>query len=447
VTKAPAGLGSWRMQQLPSSQVNKPGIIELFLVTHFPSGLYYTNESFHGYIAGAWFAQDERSDIRRKIAELMGSSAKGKKVNDTLTLLKDFQSVREADINKNKHLICLQNGTLDTNSYELLEHSPTHGLMTKTNIEWNPDATCPRWLQFLDEIFVNDIDKAQKIAFVKEWFGYCLVPDSSLHKFVLMVGAGGNGKSVLLFILTQLIGLANVSHAHIERLDEKYVRAELEGKLVNISSEISADATIADGYLKAIVAGDIVEAERKFKPSFSFRPYVRLIGATNGLPRLLDHSEGFARRAIILSFNRIFSEHEQDHTLEHTLLNELSGILTWAVEGLRQLRERKKFDIPSSSTAALAKYRKDSDPVQLFAEECLELIDGRGMPPAEIYRSYQDWNRQNGFSPMNKVRFGKRLAELLGDDKKHRSGGKDYWLVRINPNNDYLLSQSSGYVH
>jgi putative DNA primase/helicase len=369
----------------------------------------------------------------------LGSSAKGQDVNDTLTLLKDFQSVREADINSNKHLVCLANGTLDTNTYELLDHSPSHGLMSKTDVDWNPNATCPRWLQFLDEIFVNDIDKAGKIAFVQEWFGYCLVPDSSQHKFVWMVGAGGNGKSVLLFILTQLIGIANVSHAHIERLDEKYVRAELEGKLVNISSEMSADATIADGYLKAIVAGDIVEAERKYKPSFSFRPFVRLIGSTNGLPRLLDHSEGFARRAIILTFNRIFAEHEQDHDLEQSLLKELSGIMTWAVNGLMLLRERGRFEIPQSSAAALAKYRKESDPVQMFSEECLEAVAEGGMPPSEVYLLYRDWNGQNGFSPMNKVRFGQRLAEILGNDSKRRSGGKDYWLVNIKAGNEYGL--------
>ena len=201
---------------------------------------------------------------------------------------------------------------------------------------------------------------------------------------------------------------------------------------------MSADATIADGYLKAIVAGDIVEAERKYKPSFSFRPYSRLIGSTNGLPRLLDHSEGFARRAIILTFNRIFALHEQDTALERALLNELSGILTWAVDGLRQLRERKKFDVPQSSTAALAQYRKDSDPVQQFAEECLEPVDGCGITPAEIYWHNQYWNRQNGFAQMNKVRFGKRLSEILGEGNKHRSGGKDYWRVRIKPDNDYF---------
>lgn len=446
ITKAPAGLGSWVLKQFPSSQVNKPAHIQSLLNKIFSSGLYYCNESFYAYHAGVWSAQDERADIRRKIAEFFGGNAEAKAINEALTLLKDFQSVREASLNQNKHLICLHNGTLDTNSYSLIEHNPSHGLMTKADIDWNPDEKCPRWLQFLDEIFVTDSDKAQKIAFVQEWFGYCSIPDSSFHKFVWMVGAGGNGKSVLLFILTQLIGAANVSHALIERLDEKYVRAELEGKLVNISSEMSANATVSDGYLKAIVAGDIVEAERKYKPSFSFRPYVRLIGSTNALPRLLDRTEGFARRAIILTFNRIFSEQEQDHFLEQTLLQELLGILTWAVNGLRNLRLRKHFDIPQSSIDALTQYRKDSDPVLLFAEECLVASTGCGLTPARVYQAYRAWNAENGFTPMNNIRFGQRLSEIFGKTGKRRSGGRDYWQVYIKENNDYSFSQGTPLV-
>jgi len=447
ITKAPAGLWTWANKmpvkkeqptQMASSTAAKPSVIELFLDSAFPYGLFYANESFYAYYAGAWSVQEERAGIRRKIAEYWGASATKKEVENTLSLLKDFQAVDDVDLSQNKHLICLQNGTLDTNTYELIEHSPKHGLMSKTNIEWSPDATCPRWMQFLDEIFAFDIDKAQKIVFVQEWLGYCLVPDTSQHKFVWMVGAGGNGKSVLLSLLTQLVGSSNVSDAHVERLGEKVVRASLAGKLVNISSEMSANATISDGYFKAIVAGDNVEAEGKYKPSCSFKPFVRLIGATNHLPQLLDHSDGFARRAIILTFNRRFSEAEQDHTLEQKLLKELPGILTWAVGGLRQLRERGRFDIPQSSTAALTQYRKESDQVHVFVEECLELVDEGRSAPQEVYLDYQIWCKANGFSPMNKIRFGKRLVEILGDSKRKRSGGKDYWLVTIKPDRGYM---------
>ena len=122
-----------------------------------------------------------------------------------------------------------------------------------------------------------------------------------------------------------------MSNAYLDRLDEPYVRAELAGKLVNFSAEMSADSTVSDGYFKSIVGGDDTEASRKYQPSFTFTPYVRLIAATNHLPRLLDPSDGFARRAVILTFNRQFQGPKEDTKLEGKLLAELQGILVWAV--------------------------------------------------------------------------------------------------------------------
>ncbi len=409
------------------SEITMPDYLASMILMHFPEGLFYANEQFYRYRRGAWEQIEERAHVRHALARFFGSKASADIINGTLTLLKDFLVVPDAALNPNKNLICLRNGTLDTTTYQLLEHSPNHRLTNRTDIEWNPDAACPRWLQFMDEIFAFDADKVQKIAFIQEWMGYCLVPDTSQHKFVWMVGAGGNGKSVLLNILTKLVGEKNVSHAYMERLGEKCVRAELEGKLLNISSEMSADATIADGYFKAIVSGDLVEAERKFKPSFSFRPNVRLIAATNHLPRLLDHSDGFNRRAVILGFNRQFSEQEKDVELESKLTGELSGILTWAVEGLRNLRTRARFDIPESSVATLSQYRQESDPVALFVVEKLEPVISGGIATQELYPIYQTWCRDFGYKPLSGISFGKRLGSL--GFERRRGSRCDYWLV------------------
>jgi len=254
------------------------------------------------------------------------------------------------------------------------------------------------------------------------------VPDASQHKFVWMVGAGGNGKSDFLFILAKIVGDLNVSHAHIHELDKPHIRAELDGKLVNISSEMSAEATVSDGYLKSISAGDPIEAARKYGRSFSFRPFVRMIGATNHLPRLLDLSDGLARRAVVISFNRQFTGDAWDPRLEEKLIAELPGVLVWAVEGLRRLRERGQFVIPSSSGGALAQYRKESDPVALFVEECLEKSDTGRMIPAEIYTAYGEWIRNNGFKSMSSILFGRRLGAL--GFEKSRPGGKDHWMAK-----------------
>jgi putative DNA primase/helicase len=422
-----------------------PGHVKRFLGECFPEGVVYFNSSFYAYQHGYWRQLDEQTEMRSTIAKYLGEHAKLSLISDLLNLTRDFQSKSSDYIQPNRDLICLANGALDTKTGNLIEHNPSHYLRTKSNIEWTPDARCDRWLQFLDEIFANDTDKSEKIAFVQKWIGYCLTTDNSQHKFVWMVGSGGNGKSVLLAILSHLVGSENITNAAIEELGKTFVRAELEGKLVNISSEMSASATMADSYLKAIVSGDTVQAERKYQSPFSFKPFVKLIAATNHLPRLLDLSEGFFRRAIILTFNAHFSEEKKDPRLEQKLVAELPGILVWAVKGLERLRSSERFTSMPSSIEALAQYRTDSDTEKLFANECLEPVAQGGILPSVIYTGYADWCRKNGFAAKASNRFGHRLTELGYNTR--RAGGTTFRLVRVKEDSgyfpDYIYTQAT----
>lgn len=421
----------------PYSELVIPVSLKDLLMDQFPGGLFYANENFFGYEQGYWRRLEERAEVRNAIARHLGESiSEPKNITDPLNLLKDILARTDDSSTPDRNYVCLENGTLDTRTFVLEEHNADHNLRTKIPVSWDPSASCPRWLKFLEEVFVNDADKVEKIQFVQEWIGYCLTPDSSQHKFVWMVGSGGNGKSVLLALLTRLVGVDNVSHSHLERIDRPAVRAELEGKLINISSEMSAEATVADGYFKAIVSGDVVEAERKYKPSYSFRPFVRLIGATNHLPRLLDLSEGFFRRAIVLTFTRQFTEAEQDKDLENKLVAELDGIFVWAVAGLARLRERGSFLIPSSSMAELAIYKEESDPIGMFAEACLVVDETQSMKATDIFRAYLEWCKDLNFKPKNSSGFGRRLGEI--GLKKYRAAGGTFWHVREKPDNEYF---------
>lgn len=444
-TKAPAGLGTWIYGPPASVAATKgpvvvtgqvlqvPQKVADFTNEFFPNGLIYMSEAFYAYTAGYFKELDERTEVRlpagQYLVRQLGEKTTSTAVTSLLDLVKDFCPVSSDAMAPDKGLICLTNGTLDTHRFRLLPHDARYRLTTKVPIEWSETAQCERWETFLSELFRDDIDREQKIRFLQEFAGYCLVPDVSQHKFLWLIGGGGNGKSVFLNILRRLIGEANVSNAHLDRLDDKGVRAELQGKLVNISSEMSAEVTIADGYLKEIVAGDVIEAERKYKPSFSFRPYVRLIGATNHLPRLLDTSDGFFRRAVVIQFNRQFTGEECDPLLEEKLVAELPGILRWAVDGLRRLRSRGHFEIPPSSNALLARYRVEADPVALFAEERLERSSDGRVRTADLYDHYEAWRERNGFNRLNIATFGKRLKALNLESRL--SGGYTLWSVRL----------------
>lgn len=443
VTAAPAGLGTWAgkvVAMLAAAPAavggydKKNGVsinASNFAETTFNYKLAFAQEQFRAYGNGYWAPLDQRVGIDKPLAEFMGSSATPSRIAELREMLKTLYCLPQDAFSTHSNLICVNNGTLDPLTGKLHQHSPSHNLKNKLDITWSESATYPVWLQTLDEIFGRDPDANAKKLLLQEYFGLCLVPITTFHKFLWFLGGGGNGKSLVIDVLVQLLGRENISFLDIERIEDKFARAELYGKLVNISSEMSAKATVADGHLKQIVGGDIIEAERKNQSPFSFKPYTRVIAATNELPHLRDSSDGFFRRAIILKFNRKFEEHEQDRNRLNTLITEMPGVLTWAVKGLQSLMARQRFDIPPSSVELTQRYRIESDSVMLFAEECLEVSDDKidFLTPTELYQNYCGWCNDSGHrNRWSEINFKKRL-EGLGFEQ-YRPGGRRQWKVK-----------------
>ncbi|WP_321911057.1 phage/plasmid primase, P4 family [Burkholderia cepacia] len=399
-------------------------IAETFAQRHYDGHLVHLGNQFRAYENGCWNALDLDCDVKQRLLRDFGDSASSGKINEAVEILRIAHSKKDEDFGHALALICLRNGTLNPVTGELLPHAPEHYLTNRLELDYDTAAECPLWLSTLAGIFQPDHDQTERIQFLQEFIGYCLIPDTRMHKFLWLVGAGGNGKSLILSVIANLIGSHNVSHAAVERLENPNVRAELQGKLVNVSAEMSAQATVSDGYLKQIVSGDCIEAERKFEPSFSFKPYAKLIGATNTLPRLLDHSEGFARRAVIVRFNRQFSDAERDPRLEDKLKAELPGIMNWALSGLRNLLTRGHFIVPPSSEQEVQRYRISSDPVRQFAEDFLTPSTDKStwIGGAPLYQDYRDWARDNGYVPCASNLFAERL-QSTGFEKTRTKDG------------------------
>lgn len=441
-TGAPAGLAAWP-SYFEHDAIPHPAILQSFMDSIFSGGLVYANAEFHCYRAGAYEQLDETAGVEKPIANFLGNAATSSFIRKLTGLLAIQQAQTDIGFTPNLNFLCMQNGTLNLATYELEAHSPEHHLRTRLDVPWDSSAECPKFFAYLDGVFQPDADKAEKIAFVQQWLGYLLTPDTSLQKMLWLVGAGANGKSVLLSVVNALVGEANISHAMLDTFHLAHVRAELDGKLVNIAGEMAADSMINDGYVKAIVAGDTIEASRKYKPSVSFRPFARLMAATNNLPRTNDLTHGFFRRTVILSFNRRFTAEEQNPSLVSELLEELPGILAWAVEGLRTLRQQGRFTIPASSDAALEQYRVEANPVQLFANECLVSSPSGRAQSRDLLAVHREWCRQYGFNCRNVSTFGRALGEL--GFEQGRSNGTRYWRVALTPaGREYTLGMGIG---
>jgi putative DNA primase/helicase len=194
------------------------------------------------------------------------------------------------------------------------------------------------------------------------------------------------------------------------QLDNKFQRAHLAGKLVNMVTEIAEGAEIADAQLKAIVSGELTTAEHKHRPPFDFHPFATCWFATNHMPHSRDFSDAMFRRAIVIGFNNKFEGANCDPLLFDKLKTELPGILTLALGAVRGVILRGTFTEVASSTAAKREWQLNCDQATQYFEERLQKAPGQKVGSSVLYQDYRDWATDQGIS---KVLTQKNLIQRL----------------------------------
>jgi putative DNA primase/helicase len=388
------------------------GIAVALLGTYYPGGVFYVGGQFCTVVDGKTVVIDVE-ELKRSLCLLLDKRATKPLVNRVVGLCEMRHVVTEAERLPDPGYVYFSNGKYDLSTgtlvtgpsprwvYGALPHAYTNQMVPPTQL-----------LRFLNQIFDCDDDRNERIAFVQEWMGYLMVADTSQQKMLMMLGGGANGKSILCNVFEALVGASNVTHAMPDRLGSGAVRATLAGKLLNISTDLP-DKELSDGYFKAIVGGDRLDVEQKYRDPRTVAQYCRLVVATNHLPATRDQTHGFFRRFVILTFNRRFDGTENGLHLERSIVAEMPLIIEWALAGLQRLITQGHFSIPPSSVERLAEYRADVDPVRAFAEECLRPTHGQGHWSArDLLVGYGAWCKANGHPKPNFLTFGKGLYRL-----------------------------------
>ncbi|WP_243363844.1 DNA primase family protein [Fundidesulfovibrio terrae] len=383
-------------------------------------------------LAGVWRKMDDL-EIKKKVhrvaevddltASIVDSVFK-LAVNETFRPGHAFDAIQDA--------VNVRNGELywEGNRWELRPHCRESYRTTQIPVAYDPQAAAPRFLQFLDEIFRDDPDKKDKKRLVLECMGYSLMATCRFEKFMLLIGPGANGKSVLLAVLAALVGPKQVAAVQPSQFDNRFQRAHLHGRLVNIVTEIAEGHEMADAQLKAIVSGELTTAEHKMRPPFDFNPFCTCWFGTNHMPNTRDFSDALFRRANILTFNRTFQEEEQDRQLVEKLKSELPGIMAMALEALAEVIQRGEFTRTESCEAAKKEWRLDSDQVAAFVEDQCVLEPGLHTPSGYIYTDYKSWAEEAGGGPLlGRKKFTSRLQRL--GVQLHKSTGGVRMLAGI----------------
>lgn len=424
IAATPADLFMW---DCDIAEVRHTVIAKSVAASQYADNIVRVRDQLCAYNDGIYTGVSEIT-LQRDALRHLGDNDKLKHATEIAKLMV-VQCARTVDvIRPNPNVICFENGTLNVTTRRLEPHSPTHMLLNRIPHAYSADAGCEGFMAFLNSIWTGDHDRDVKTRLVRQWIGYLLVADSRMIKMLILKGEGSNGKTVLTDLIEEIIGEENISSAMLDRLREPYVRATMEGKLLNTSADLPKIGITADGDLKALIGGNAIEVSPKFKPSYTIKPYVRLMAATNNMPDCVDTSDAYFNRLMILTFNRKYTEQERNPHLLESLTPEIPGIIAWAVEGLYDLREQGHFSIPPSSEQAVKIYREEISPVKMFADECLVASPERPwLLPKDIYTAFKTWSRERGLDAGNLITLGRELSKLGFEQYK---SGKTWRLVR-----------------
>jgi putative DNA primase/helicase len=366
-------------------------------------------------------ASREPNPIRRDwLNKLATRYSHAPAVRGALEFWKPRIAVRPDDLDKDRYLLNVRNGTVDLRTGDLRQHNREHRITKVVPVEYQAHAKSPRWYQFLGEVFGGDIQLAE---YLKRLVGYSLTGDQREHVLAFLWGNGSNGKSILVSIL-MAIGGDYAQAAPTSLLMKKYSDAvptdvaRLRGARIVIASESPEGGHLDEERIKLLSGGDRISARFMRQDLFEFDPTHHLFLQTNHKPHVSGTSHAIWRRIRLIPFGVRFEDpsevpdtaHPKDTRLQEKLHAELPGILAWAVEGAREWFEKGLGD-PETVKAATKAYRREEDILTDFVESRCDVGAELSASVGDLYDTYKGWAEAEGNRPWTKNRFSRRLTD------------------------------------
>ncbi len=331
------------------------------------------------------------------------------------------------ELDANPWLLNLNNGTLDLHTRTLRSHSPAD-LMTKIlPIDYLPDATAPRFQQFMYEVM---LDNQEMISFMQRFMGYCLTGEIKESKFFTFHGDGANGKSTLISVIHDVLGHYAVAaqgstflHRRSERIRNDI--AALAGARFVSAVEVDPDDRLDEVLLKQITGGDTISVRKLYSEPFEMLPTFKLVLGVNRLPAIVGTDRGIWRRVCVIPFSATFEGDKQDKDLITKLRSERSGILNWMLVGLSDWKQQGLSE-PVPVVQASQNYRARMDTLGLFINEECEQGDALMVRTSNFNAAYDRWCKDYGYFAISRRDLVPTMESKRFQREKRRGGYLHY---------------------
>jgi len=380
------------------------------------------------YVARSIYAEAQQKvedDKRMKLIIWGLNSQQKPRLDAMISLAKQSHNILLPDISldASPKLLGVANGTVDLETGELLPPNRDRFITKSTGVDYDPQADCPRWTQFISEIMDGDVELIQ---FLHRLAGYALWGANPEQVVAILHGSGSNGKSTFVSALQQVLG------DYVRQVDPTSLMTRrnqngggprddlvrLYRARLAVSVESGEGDSLDEGLIKTVSGGDHIYARAMYaKQGIEFTPEFLLMLATNHKPVIKGTDYAIWRRLILIPFERSFKKDHRDRNLADQLSNERVGILRWMVQGCMDW-SINGLSPPAKVRVATEEYRGEMDILGDWIEACCSNNPDAVTPTRDLYRNYQDWCEAEGLRAFSNRWFGRNLANKGYADKK-----------------------------
>jgi len=406
---------------------------------------------------GVWFLSDEQH-IKRRILKALDTFVQtgilqrynSGTVNSIFLLLKarllrSIKGGRQSIWTSNRGKVAFKNGVLDVSNLEFEEGFQRDlYFRSRLGFDFSEDQNCPKFLNWLEWAVGKD-----NVVIIRAFCRAVLVGYSTGERFLHLIGAGGSGKSTLQQVLIALAGYTGTHTSDLETIEtNRFEGHSLIGKRLLLLTDEASFSRRLDTLKKLTSASDTLRAERKYgKEVINFKPELLVSIASNEHISSSDISSGLERRRLTIVMNNVVNPSKRrnllsiypDH-IEGEFAPELPNIAAWALDmGHDQMREvlanPTKF-APTLNTTNIEALIFNN-PIVAWLAECTmyapnsyTVLGAGALKPnideqekglyvknafSEVYASYCNFAKCNGFRTIAKPRFVDRLRETTNN--------------------------------
>lgn len=288
-------------------------------------------------------------------------------------------------------------------------------------------------------VLTSWVDSEEEAISMLRHFATALAPHWSAVKYVLLLGAGRNGKSLLMHMLRNIFGTENCSGVTRQDISDKSPAVtQLNGKLLNMVFDGMAVYLKDSGMEKSLIAGETVHIRRLYSSVLTpVQTNGLFIEGLNREPKSSDKSTALQARIIRYWFPHVYDEDKAfwDHMTSERMVGALLSLM---IDNYVRLEDKAVMLAPTTLSLELQlehmhensiafqflKYVEDTDPLGAG------VIVGMDLP--ELTQRFNSWRLKelNDLRSIQETEVFQIFRPVLLTDRKSRRDGTRVFKVR-----------------